>query len=267
MGRRKGTFGNLLPPIDQVLIVHYACLSFTSTVTPPAPRIVVIRSPATNSDIVIEDQKERVVLGRLISELKSHKQKHWIHWNMGAGDQWGWKALAQLAQKNGLKLTIPPNADLSHLLWETLGNDYIAVGGRGRLWNLAELNNVPTSCWMDGKDEANQIASGNIAAVVPSTRAKTKAIEGIYRLCCLGNLMWNNQPTLLKNKNENDPYMPYWKPADFKKNYGIPPSRLRKARAEGRLMAKRVGSQWQYSRPDAKRLWPFDVQRCKRRQS
>jgi hypothetical protein len=59
----------------------------------------------------------------------------------------------------------------------------------------------------------------------------------------------------------DDPHAPYYPPAHFKNVHGIDPARLRQAIAvkDGRLARVQAGKRWNYSEPDAAKLWPDEV--------
>lgn len=192
-----------------VLVIHYACQSFTQP-QPGAgsPRVasIAVRNLGTGETRSFSIHQETELAGMtsatgdaLISELErgmleryfrfaaEHKAMRFVHWNM-RDVKFGFAALEHRGRVLGLapyEIHDSQKIDLAMLLSSIYGTDYAK---RPHMESLARKNRFPTAGYVPGAEEPELFARGEYFAVLKSNLAKVALMGEIVEHAHNGTL-------------------------------------------------------------------------------
>lgn len=192
-------------------IIHYSCESFKDnpdhSVRITAISILSLRyGQATSYSIIKEAELKKIskseinkhyndleksLLKKFMDYVSKHADKIWIHWNM-RDENYGFHAIEHRAACLNVKqIVIIPDEkkiDLAVLLKDYYGNNYIE---HPRLFSIAKKNNLNTTDFLGGDEEAEAFVKGDYFTLNRSTLRKVEVIKGIFNLVADGNLKTN----------------------------------------------------------------------------
>ena len=192
-------------------IIHYSCESFKDnpggSVRITAISILSLRyGQATSYSIIKEAELKKIPKGEinkhyneleksLLKKYMDYVSKHsniiWIHWNM-RDENYGFHAIEHRAEclnvKNIVIIPDEKKIDLSFLLKDYYGNNYIE---HPRLFSIAKKNNLNTTDFLGGDEEAEAFVKGDYSNLTRSTLRKVEVIKDIFNLVADENLKTN----------------------------------------------------------------------------
>ena len=186
-------------------VIHYSCANFKKN---SFPQIVSIATRKLDSgevkDFFIKcyaekdkidlskkyESAETLMLIDFMKFLKEHKHCTFVHWNMRGGN-YGFEAifkrLAFLTKQEAQNIEID-KLDLASALIDIYGDSYIEDGEKGKLLELAELNQLSTLDALRGEEEAEAFIKGEYNKIKQSTLRKVDCIADIFDKTAKGKL-------------------------------------------------------------------------------
>jgi hypothetical protein len=197
----RARLGRLLEHPSTVFVVHYACESFEQGQGYASPRVTAIAlrnlgSGATASfsihaevelsrrrhgDVASLDAMEAAMLGRFYDFLARSPYASFVHWNM-RDEKFGFAAIAHRSALLGVEpvsVHESQKLDLSRALIEIYGSSYVE---RPYIENLARANDLSTTGFLSGGDEAQAFAQGQYYRVLQSVLCKVTIIADCAQL-------------------------------------------------------------------------------------
>lgn len=186
-------------------VIHYSCANFKKNSFPQIVSIATrkldngdvkdfcIKCYAEKGRIDLSkeyESAETLMLKDFMKFLKEHKHCVFVHWNMRGGSygfETIFKRLALLTNKKTQNLEID-KLDLASALIDIYGDSYIEDGEKGKLLELAELNQLSTLDALKGKEEAEAFIKGEYNKIKQSTLRKVDCITDIFDKTAKGKL-------------------------------------------------------------------------------
>ena len=178
-------------------VIHYSCANFKKN---SFPQIISIATRKLDNgevkDFSIEyyaekgridlskeyESAETLMLKDFMKFLKKHKHCTFVHWNMRGGNygfETIFKRLAFLTKQEAQNIEID-KLDLASALINIYGDSYIEDGEKGKLLELAELNQLSTLDTLRGEEEAEAFIKGEYNKIKQSTLRKVDCITDIF---------------------------------------------------------------------------------------
>ncbi|RDU68752.1 hypothetical protein [Helicobacter brantae] len=183
--------------LNKIFAIHYSCASFDENINPHIFSIAIrnigsgeeldfcVQTYADKSKLNITekyDELEKELLKDFLLFMKKHNASTFIHWNM-RNSKFGFQAIFErlkILQNSHIEIPEFNKIDLAKTLIETYGDLRIPHGKKGRLFELATLNNITTRDFLEGVEEAEAIKCQNYAKARNSTLRKTTCIADIF---------------------------------------------------------------------------------------
>lgn len=201
---------------NRVFLIHYACESFDRPAGSPC-RITGIavrnlktgqskswtiygeaerkrRTATIKNDL---DILEKSLLNCFSKHLKNHDECTYVHWNM-RDTKYGFSHFHRRAAALGVKLHKLQDSqkfDLSNAIYKLYGPEHAPAvaknGTKGRIFSIAEINNISNAEAISGENEALAFARGDFGMVEGSTLRKLGMFSDIFDKLHRGNFKHN----------------------------------------------------------------------------
>lgn len=201
----------LVARYNDILAIHYACQDFNDAPKYSAVSCIALKDVSTDHVTLfsrLEYEKEAEMLGAFFDYMNRHRDRVFVHWNMGH-DRYGFRALEkrfqELTGQAAFEINRSQTVDLDTVIGDLYGPNYIQ---HRKLWNLALLNKYSTLNWKDGKEEAQLFREGRFRDINASTECKVGVIVAIMKDLISDRLLLPNKPLrrLLRTVEENPIY-------------------------------------------------------------
>lgn len=136
---------------------------------------------------------ERTMLREFYNLVLQQSAYEWVHWNM-RDSNFGFAALEHRFKVLGgqpVEIPMSKRIDLSNLLGDLYGPNYVPHGDRGRLDSLLTLNNITRLDFLPGAEEAAAFERGEYVRLHQSTLRKVHAIAAILEKIWDGTMKSN----------------------------------------------------------------------------